>query len=1014
MNSVCASQRKYNGIPYSLAAQHIISWLLRSALFLLLCIACKGSSAQAYLYDSWGIKEGLPQNSVNQILQTKDGYIWVATEGGLARFDGIAFTIFNTQNTPALKSNRINRMYENANGDLLIGAYEGGLVMHRNHKFYNISDSLGLPYHSYYRFSTDCEGSIIAFVSESAGLIFHDPDTYGILADTPVVLRSFLNSIFCIDPTDYLFYMDSIAFKSGSKPKLNSAVRPAVQADLRAALPGNVAGEFWTLKKTAICHYLNYQEAECFDFSQYNFNGFDHTLFTLVNDKIYFGELKSEVLVFDIATSGFSTFSFGEVCPDAKLQDVYKDREGNIWYGSTTCGLIKEKPKRFQYIDALGDSQGGNFYPIMQASDKKIWMGSREKGISVYDSLFNPLPLPEGITRNGFSTTLTSYRGDIYFYFIGYGIVTKWDGKNTTHISFDSPKKYGAWALYPSRSDGLLFGAHAGLFKLNDKQELIEHPISNQVEIKDVVGIHEDQKGLIWLVSNAEIMCYDPATYRLLWRTKNENKPKNFYRGIDEDKDGTLYVGSYGNGLMVIKDGVLRRITTAHGLIENVVSTITPDGNGSLWLTGNKGLSRIAKEELVAVLGGQLDKLNVIFYDEQTDALRTGEFNGGMQQSKCHLGGNRYIFPTLKGAVAIDFDRMNFNNLPPPVHVEKLVYADSTFLGHNPVSVPYTEGRLDIYYTALSYVSPKNVRFKYRLEGYENQWTNAGAERKTSYSKIPPGSYTFRVIASNNEGVWNDNGDTLKINITPPFYMTTWFKLFGILLGIAVVGLSANAIIRSNRKQLVDKQRIRLQAIVTTEEQERHRIAKDLHDGVGQLLSSVKMNLSNIEGQTALADQVLQDSKRDIDHIADELRNISYNLLPSSLERFGLATAIEEQINKLENSVETTFHFNKTIAQDRFEPQVEIMLYRIFQEMLNNALKHASASEITVQLSQHKKELQLMLEDNGRGFDLKSGLEKNNSSGLKNLYSRAALINGKIDVDSHPNSGTSIIIEVEL
>ena len=276
--------------------------------------------------------------------------------------------------------------------------------------------------------------------------------------------------------------------------------------------------------------------------------------------------------------------------------------------------------------------------------------------------------------------------------------------------------------------------------------------------------------------------------------------------------------------------------------------------------------------------------------------------------------------------------------------------------------------------------------------------------------------YTFQVVASNNEGVWNEEGDSLIINIVPPFYMTAWFRLLLVLAGVISVGLVTYAIIRRNKNQLIEKQRSRLEAIVNTEERERQRIAKDLHDGVGQLLSSVKMNLTNTESKLGneQAIQMLDQSKRDIDQIATELRNISYNLLPSSLEKFGLATAIEEQIKKLEDADNISLHFTNSVEQDRFDPQVEIMLYRLFQEMLNNTLKHAQASEITVQLLQYGKELQLMFEDNGKGFNLKSGLEQAGSSGLKNLYSRVALINGKISIDSHPSSGTIIIVEVNL
>jgi len=982
------------------------------ALILLLSISSSGL-AQDYLYDTWGIGEGLPQSSVNQILQTSDGYIWVATEGGLARFDGVQFTIYNTDNTSALMSNRINGLFENTNGDLLIGHTEGGLVVYRNNRFLNMSDSLGYPFYGYYSFWFDAEGRIHSKIALTSEMKIHDPITYQLLEDNRTISHSKVFKSFTIGGFDYYFYRDSIAryAHSGSDEKPET-----ISVSVKEAMVGQGADDFWILTGRELCQYVNLEKIKCFDIQEEAFQDKAYRLFSSAKGKIYIGIYQSVVLVFDISTSSFSVLKFGEICEDGRMEDVYEDREGNIWYSTSTCGLIKQRPDRFTYIGESNLSKGGNTYPIAIGSDKMIWVSTREKGIFLYDSLFNELPLPESFQKKGFSQSIESYNGDFYFYFMRSVGIVKWNGKKQEYIYFPDSAKNPTDALYASKSEGLLVGTSTGILRLNNHEELEAYPLSDSLNLRDIVNIYEDMQGLLWVVSNAEIICFDLSIQEVKYRFGQEHETKPFYRGIGEDEDGRIYVGSYGNGLMVIQNGDLKRFSTDHGLAENVVSSITSDGNGNIWLTGNRGLSRIVKEEVAAIHDGSLDILNVILYDEQTDGLRTGEFNGGNNQSKAHLGENRYLFPTMKGVVYVDFDRMDFNELPPPVHVEKLLYADSTILVQDQVSLPYSEGRLEIYYTALSFTSPKNVRFKYRLEGYETNWTYARAERKTSYSKIPPGMYTFQVVASNNEGVWNEEGDSLIINIVPPFYMTAWFRLLLVLAGVISVGLVTYAIIRRNKNQLIEKQRSRLEAIVNTEERERQRIAKDLHDGVGQLLSSVKMNLTNTESKLGneQAIQMLDQSKRDIDQIATELRNISYNLLPSSLEKFGLATAIEEQIKKLEDADNISLHFTNSVEQDRFDPQVEIMLYRLFQEMLNNTLKHAQASEITVQLLQYGKELQLMFEDNGKGFNLKSGLEQAGSSGLKNLYSRVALINGKISIDSHPSSGTIIIVEVNL
>jgi len=218
-------------------------------------------------------------------------------------------------------------------------------------------------------------------------------------------------------------------------------------------------------------------------------------------------------------------------------------------------------------------------------------------------------------------------------------------------------------------------------------------------------------------------------------------------------------------------------------------------------------------------------------------------------------------------------------------------------------------------------------------------------------------------------------------------------------------------------QQITEQQKKQLEAIMETEENERRRIATDLHDGIGQLLSGIKINLAVAQEKIHQTDlnnsiELLEKSQQDIIQITNELRNISYNLLPPSLEHFGLSAAINEEVKKLKLNPALTVEFSQYIEQTRFNHKIEITLFRIFQELLNNILKHANASEITIQLIQHEMELIFMMEDNGKGFDLQKGLEKIDSRGLKNLYSRLALIDGKIKIDSSKNAGTSITIEV--
>jgi signal transduction histidine kinase len=574
--------------------------------------------------------------------------------------------------------------------------------------------------------------------------------------------------------------------------------------------------------------------------------------------------------------------------------------------------------------------------------------------------------------------------------------------------------------------------------------KFVDHPAGEKADIGFVSTFLEDSENRLWIASRNVLICYDEQKDSLVFDSRIELPTARSFRAIEEDDEGRIFVGSYGHGMFIIDNGRITHITKKSGLEESVVSSITEDSKGHIWLTGNLGMSRLHKSQVLELAAGERSKLSVVLYNEQTDRLRVGEFNGGVQQNKCWLGGERYIFPTIKGAVKVDFSTLTGNELAPPVHVETVFYNDSSFFADSLIKLDYSGQRMDIRFTALSYVSPPNVRFKYILEGYDEDWIDAGSERKTSYSKVPPGDYTFKVIASNDEGIWNMQGDEVRLSIIPPFYMTWWFKVASILILLLLTGLIVNAVnvrkrkserlIRESEKQLLNalgkeqkllkrlnsQQKLQLQAIVDTEEKERRRIAADLHDGIGQLLSSVKINLGVAREKLTHSEKeesllLMDKSKAAIDQITTELRNISYNLMPPSLERFGLASAIAEEVSKLESNTDLRIHFdNATDGNSKFDPKMEIIVFRAFQELLNNALKHSQASEITIQLIQHSDELVLMVEDDGKGFTLQKGLLKRDSSGLKNLFSRIDYVEGDVNIDSWEGSGTSVTIEIPL
>jgi signal transduction histidine kinase/ligand-binding sensor domain-containing protein len=1104
---------------------------------------------QEYLYDSWEIKDGLPQNTITRILQTSDGYLWIGTEGGLARFDGVRFTNFDVQNTPVLKSNRIAWLHENINGDLFIATREN-LVLYQKGKFIDISEK----YSS--RFTGIClilqvNDSELALINITGEALTIDINTYEqVKLSKDAGVDTYGEHFKLFVPFESLLEKFPNRIQSGSDAQVSISTNNSLLQNIETS-------EFWAIDEHRLYHWTDSDRSEEIDLSGYYSPDERLRLYRDDASVCVFNSSGSKITSIDLNTKKISIRLLPESCPDGLIYSAYTDRENNLWLASSVCGLIKIKPDRFRYLDPDSLILKKNIYPILRDSKNRILIGTADEGLLVFDQFGQQIENPNHhpSVKKRFVSSIVEYNQSIYFSTIINNFILKWDNQGIATIPFSKGKFTQVNALYVTPSGKFLAGTHHGLYQLTG-DSLTLHPLSLEKEVAVITTLYEDEENKLWVLSSLDAFCYDQKNQVTLIDFKERWPHIQDYRGLHSDDEGRMYFGTYGFGLCVLANDSLHQITIQHGLKENVVSSITEDSKGNIWLTGNQGLTRIRKSELLELLMGEKQSLSSVIFNERSDALRSGEFNGGIQQAKCHLGGERYIFPSLKGAVLVDFENMMQNTLAPPVHIERMQYGDTIITALYSSELEFTGERAEFYFTALSFVAPEKVKFKYQLAGYDKTWIDGGSERKAVYSKLPPGNYNFRVIASNDEDVWNMNGASYSFSILPPFYMTWWFRTLliftAIVLTIALVrwyvlrgqkiqrdksamldilpdlvfkldkegnyleiygnpselvapanqlknrnikeflhesftekvlsvlhsaietqemqrldydqkssdgkkkyfegrfiaidkkevlcimrdtteNRLAEVQIRSGEtklrkalekekkllKKLNEQQKVQLEAIIDTEEKERRRIAADLHDGLGQLLSSVKINLGVAsdkleEKKIAETKSLVHKSQTAIDLIANELRNISYNLLPPSLEQFGLASAIEEEVLKLSIDTKRKIYFDHALTDVKFDQRLEVVIFRVFQELINNAIKHANADEITLQLIQHDHEIVFMIEDNGVGFDFEKSLIKKNSSGLKNLRSRINLIKGKISIDSRPGSGTSVIIKIPI
>ncbi len=431
----------------------------------------------------------------------------------------------------------------------------------------------------------------------------------------------------------------------------------------------------------------------------------------------------------------------------------------------------------------------------------------------------------------------------------------------------------------------------------------------------------------------------------------------------------------------------------------------------------------------------------------KSDGVLNAECNGGRSPAGIKTRDGRLWFPTQDGVAMIDPREIKVNSQPPPVVIESvkidnILSEPSAAAGsltadfdssanilndhlQSPADAVSSELRIEpsqqnfeITYTALSFINSENLRFKYRLEGLDEDWVDEGTRRSAYFSHVPPGNYTFRVIAANSDGVWNEEGASLKIVVLPPFYRTWWF----LILVVFSIGAAAFLILKRRESQIKLKHTEELafsRRLIDSQEQERKRFAAEMHDGLGQSLVIIKnragLSLRQSDQKEAMIDH-LENISATASHAIEEAREIAFNLRPHLLDRLGLTKTIESMLGKVFGASGIEFEAEIDQIDDVLEKDSEILLYRIVQECANNIVKHSNAARAVIKIGRSESTLTTKISDNGRGFDQSatdSDLSKR-SFGLIGISERTRLLGGKLSIESKPGSGTNVTIIIDF
>ena len=540
----------------------------------------------------------------------------------------------------------------------------------------------------------------------------------------------------------------------------------------------------------------------------------------------------------------------------------------------------------------------------------------------------------------------------------------------------------------------------------------------NGLATDDVRTLVESSTGDLWVGGYGGLSVGQLGRFQH-W-TERDGLPSNNIRSIYQDSQGVLWIGTYDGGLARLKSGHLTHYGQSDGLFNNGVFQILEDADEDLWMSSNRGIYRVSKRELNEFADGQRKTINSIAYGK-SDGMLNVECNGGFWPAGVKTRDGKLWFPTQNGVAVIDPKSVPVNGKEPPVIIESSVLDNVSLPVSDTIRVLPGKQSLELHYTALSFIKPDHIQFKYRMEGLDAGWVNAGNRRTAYYSHMPPGNYRFQVTARNSDGVWNDLGQSVPVVVLAPFYRKWWFVASLCCLCVGLLAAIANYRVQQARRAQIEQQRFS-QQLISSQEGERKRIAAELHDSLGQRLIVINnlalffLRARGPDAENTEQFDAIEEISTEAALAIEETRSISYNLRPFQLDRLGLTKSIEGLIRSVSKASSLQVTSELVNVDEVFPEELRINFYRIVQEALSNIMKHAAATEVNVQVQRGIARVTLSIRDNGRGSEQFSRAPNAGPGGfgLTGIAERASLLGGTLRMRSEPGKGTVVLVEIPV